>query len=54
MWYISHSQALWWIQHKKEVKEAIKYQMHLLLSLRNLVQTERQAFPLYTGNTHGV
>src|SRR5205807_9005109 len=54
MWYISHSQALWWIQHKKEVKDAIKYQMHLLLSLRTLAQTERQAFTLYTANTHGV
>jgi hypothetical protein len=32
----THSQALWWIQHKQEGKEVIKQQFHLLLSSLNL------------------
>ncbi len=42
----SHSQALWWIQHRNEATDALKQQIHLLLSLRSLAQTERQTFPL--------
>ena len=42
----SHSQALWWIQHRNEATDAIKHQIHRLLSLRSLAQTERQTFPL--------